>query len=62
VELPPKAGRQKLSGILKIANGLAGTMALRADVMKSNAIPKYEMAKYARTPESRWAKVILNSL
>jgi hypothetical protein len=53
VELPTKTGRQKLSGILKIAKGLAGTMALSADVMKSKANPKYEMAKYEMAPEMK---------
>jgi hypothetical protein len=62
VELLPKAGRQKLLGILKIAKGFAGIRITKDDEMNSRAISKYEIAKYERTPESTWAKVILNSL
>jgi hypothetical protein len=45
-----------------IEKGLAGIRNTKVDEMNSRASSKYEMAKYARTPESRWAKVILNSL
>jgi hypothetical protein len=62
VELLPGCIKQVSSVINGIEKGLAGIRNTKVDEMNSRASSKYEMAKYARTPESRWAKVILNSL
>jgi hypothetical protein len=45
-----------------VEKGLAGIRNTKVDEMNSRAISKYETTRYERTPESTWAKVILNSL
>jgi hypothetical protein len=62
VELLSGFTKRASSGIKGIEKGLAGIRNAKVDEMNSRAISKYEIAKYERTPESRWAKVILISL
>jgi hypothetical protein len=62
VELLSGCIKQISSGIKSVEKGLAGIRITKVDEMNSRAISKYEIAKYERTPESTWAKVILNSL
>jgi hypothetical protein len=62
VELLPGCIKQVSSRIKGIEKGLAGIRNTKVDEMNSRAISKYEIAKYERTPESTWAKVILISL
>jgi hypothetical protein len=62
VELLSGFTKRASSVINGIEKGLAGIRNTKVDEMNSRAISKYEIAKYERTPESTWAKVILISL